>query len=58
VQAREAVEKALPQLEADGWQIAAAVRRMWAGEREWQALVEDLDAGQALVVRRVLETLG
>jgi len=57
VQAREAVEKALPQLEANGWQIAAAVRRIWAGEREWHSLVEEVDSNSALLVLRVLETL-
>jgi tetratricopeptide (TPR) repeat protein len=57
VQTREAVEKALSQLEADGWQIAAAVRRIWEGEREWQALAENLGGEEALVVRRVLEML-
>jgi len=56
-QAREAVEARLPQLEANGWHIEAATRRIWAGEREWQALAEGLDNQDALLVRRVLETL-
>ena len=58
VQVREAVEEVLPQLEEDGWHIAAAVRRIWAGEREWHGLVEGVDSNSALLVRRVLETLG
>src|SRR5262249_1700593 len=41
--ARAAVEQALPQLEANGWQIGDAVRRIWAGERDWHALCEDID---------------
>jgi hypothetical protein len=56
-QAREAVEARLPQLEAKGWQIEAAIRRIWAGEREWQALVDGLDRRVALLVLRVLERL-
>lgn len=57
-EAREAVEAVLPQLEEDGWKIAAATRRIWAGERDWHALVEDLDRQDALLVLRVLETIG
>src|SRR2546427_2296613 len=40
-QAREAVEAALPRLEEDGWKIAAATKRIWAGERDWHALARD-----------------
>ncbi len=54
---RAAVEQALPQLEADGWHIAAATRRIWAGEREWEVLVEEIDRNSALLVLRVLEEL-
>jgi tetratricopeptide (TPR) repeat protein len=57
-QARAAVEAALPQLETNGWQIADATRRIWAGERDWGALVEELDRQDALLVLRVLEELG
>ena len=56
-QAREAVEARLPQYEANGWHIEAATRRIWAGEREWHALVDGLDRQDALWVLRVLETL-
>ncbi len=55
--AREAVEARLPRLEEAGWKIAAATRRIWAGERDWHVLVEDLDAQDALLVLRVLETM-
>ena len=58
IREREAVEQVLPELEAKGWHVAAGVRRMWVGEREWQALVENLNAPSALVVLRVLEMLG
>ncbi len=55
--AREAVEAALPQFEENGWKIAAATRHIWAGERDWHVLVEDLDNQDALLVLRVLETI-
>ena len=40
-----------------GWRITSALHRIWAGERDWHALVEELNAAQALLVLRVLETL-
>lgn len=39
------------------WRITDAVQRIWAGERDWHALAEDLDRNSALLVLRVLETL-
>jgi tetratricopeptide (TPR) repeat protein/CHAT domain-containing protein len=56
-EARAAVEAVLPQLEANGWHITAALQRLWAGERDWHALAEDLDPPNALLVKRVLETI-
>jgi tetratricopeptide (TPR) repeat protein len=56
-QTREEVEAVLPRIEEGGWKIAAATRRIWAGERDWQALAEDLDAQDALLILRVLETI-
>jgi tetratricopeptide (TPR) repeat protein len=56
-QAREAVEAALPQYEEAGWKIAAPTRRMWAGERDWDSLVEGMDREEALLILRVLETI-
>jgi hypothetical protein len=35
--------------------LSAAIERLWAGERDWQALAEDLDLEWALVVLQVLE---
>ncbi len=55
---RAAVEEALPELEQSGWKIAEATRRIWAGERDWQGLCEDLDGQDALLVLRVLEEIG
>ncbi len=56
-EARAEVEARLPRLEEAGWKIATATRRIWAGERDWHALVEDLDGEEALLVLRVLETM-
>ncbi len=42
-QARAAVEEVLPGLEANGWEDAPMPRAgIWAGEREWHALVEEI----------------
>ncbi len=54
---RAEIEELLPQLEANGWQIADATRRIWAGERNAEELTRDIDANSAALVRRVLETL-
>jgi tetratricopeptide (TPR) repeat protein len=56
-QALEAVEAALPELEERGWEIAAPTRRIWSGEREWDALVEGMHSQIALLILRVLETI-
>ncbi len=55
--ARVKVEAVLPQAKEHGWHIGGAIQRIWAGEREWHALVEDLNAQEALLVLRVLETI-
>ncbi|MGH9835961.1 MAG: hypothetical protein ACRD9Y_23310, partial [Blastocatellia bacterium] len=55
--ARAAVEAELPKAEAKGWRITSALHRIWAGERDWHVLVEDLDLNSALLVKRVLETM-
>ena len=57
MQARGKVETVLPQLEVDGWHIATAIQRIWAGERDWHLLAEEMDSQSALVTLRVLETL-
>ncbi len=56
-QAKAEVEAELPKLEELGWHIGEAVQRIWMGERDWQALVDDLDRNSALLILRVLETL-
>ena len=54
---RKNVEEALPVGEENGWHISQAVQRIWAGERDWPTLVEDMDRQDALLILRVLETL-
>jgi hypothetical protein len=49
--------KELPAREQRGWHISEGIQRFWQGERDGQALTEDLDAGSALVLLRVLERL-
>lgn len=47
----------MPQLEERGWKIAASTRRIWSGERDWDALAEGVDRQDALLILRVLETI-
>jgi hypothetical protein len=54
---RARVEAGLPRLEQAGWHIRAAVKRIWAGERDWHTLVDELDGADAFLILRVLETL-
>src|SRR5207244_8685270 len=54
---RALMEESLSQLEAAGWHISETIQRIWAGERDWQTLVENLNNQEALFVLRVLETL-
>jgi tetratricopeptide (TPR) repeat protein len=54
---RAEVEAVLPQLEQAGWHIRAAVERIWAGERDWSTLPDELDGKEALLILSVLETL-
>ncbi len=54
---RQVVENYLPTLEAKGWHITEAIQRIWAGERDWFKLSENLNNLQALLVLRILETI-
>ena len=38
-------------------ELPAVLYRIWQGERDWHRLSEDLDAGTALIVLRVLEVI-
>jgi tetratricopeptide (TPR) repeat protein len=54
---REEIEARLPKLEEKGWRIAEAARRIWAGERDPEALTAGLDEQDSALVRRALELL-
>ncbi|MFL5703236.1 MAG: tetratricopeptide repeat protein, partial [Ktedonobacteraceae bacterium] len=56
-QLRAKVEEALPEFENDGWHFPAVIQRIWAGEREWHILAEELGRVEALLILRILETL-
>jgi tetratricopeptide (TPR) repeat protein len=49
------IEEVLVKMEEDGWQLASAVQRIWAGEREAETLTVGIDPNSAALVRRVLE---
>jgi tetratricopeptide (TPR) repeat protein len=57
LQVRAQMEEYLSQVEANGGHISEAIHRIWAGDRDWHALVENLNNREALFVLRVLETL-
>lgn len=54
---RAEVEAALADLEAKGWMLHAPVERIWAGERERDALIDGLDEQDALLIGRILELI-
>ncbi|HYF61224.1 MAG TPA: hypothetical protein VD886_00330 [Herpetosiphonaceae bacterium] len=54
---RAEVEYLLPQIDNNGWQIAAPVGRIWAGERDRAALTAGLDANSAAIVGAILEAV-
>lgn len=54
---REQIEAALPGLEENGWRLTEAVQRIWAGEREAEALTADVDPNSALLIRRILQLI-
>ena len=57
--ARAWVEGEFPKMEAADWRnVPPAIRKLWAGEREWHALCEGVDATSALLLLRVVEDVG
>jgi tetratricopeptide (TPR) repeat protein len=53
--AREQLEPVLVQLIENGWgQLVAAIRRVWAGEREVEALWDDLDLDDSMIIAAIL----
>jgi len=59
IRTRKAVEASLYLLEAEapGQRTAAAIHRIWKGERDASLLVEGLDRESALLIQRVIDTL-
>jgi tetratricopeptide (TPR) repeat protein len=54
---RANLETELAELEKSGWRLAEAAHRIWAGERDAEALIGGLDRKSAQLVLRVLEIL-
>lgn len=52
---RAEMEEALIKLQLSGWRVARAVQRIWAGERDADALTVGLNPNSAAMVRRLLE---
>lgn len=52
------IEDVFPKMEAGAWgKVPPVIRRIWAGERVWEALVEELGGSPALFVKLVLEEI-
>ena len=52
---REQIEAMLPELEQKGWQLTDAVHRIWAGQRDADALTAGLDEQDAQLIRHILD---
>ena len=46
-----------PNLQESGWMLTDAVHRIWAGERDAEALTAGLDEQDAALVARILEII-
>jgi len=55
---KKRVEEELDTMEEHGWHLRDAVHRIWAGERDAEALTAGLDEQHAALVRRILELIG
>jgi hypothetical protein len=57
-EAQEAVAQILPQLEGGGWtNLAAAVKRILAGEQDDETLFDELDRQDAYIIQLILQQL-
>jgi hypothetical protein len=54
---RDQIEAALPELQANGWQIMTAVYRLWDGERNVAKLMAGLDLQDSLLIKRIVDLL-
>jgi hypothetical protein len=55
---RAEIESELADLEAKGWMLRQPAQRIWAGERDTEALTADLDEQDSALVRQLLQLLG
>jgi len=55
--ARAQVEARFDSFKKGNWQIVDAIQRIWAGERDAEALTESIDANSAAIVVRILQLL-
>jgi hypothetical protein len=55
--AQQIAEAVLPQMEAGGWKMGGVARRLWAGERDADALTMGLDPNSAALVQRTLRLI-
>jgi len=54
---RDQIESALPELQANGWQLMTAVYRLWDGERDLAKLMAGLDLQDSLLIKRIVDLL-
>jgi DNA-directed RNA polymerase specialized sigma24 family protein len=54
---RADIEAMFPFLEEHGWRITEAVRRIWAGERDWFSLMYGLDIQDSALLKRILDLI-
>src|SRR5688572_2115095 len=54
---RPDIEAMFPFLEEHGWRITEAVRRIWAGERDWFSLMYGLDIQDSALLKRILDLI-
>jgi hypothetical protein len=52
---RADIEALLPKLEESGWQLTAAVERIWRGERDLAQLMNGLDLQDSILIQRILD---
>ena len=57
-EAREAVEGLFDQMQKDGYMLAEPIRKIWAGERNEDKLIQDLDYEDGIIIRAILERVG
>ena len=54
---RGELESTLAEAESNGWRLTDPIHRIWAGERDAEALTAGLDAHHSSFIRRLLEIL-